>query len=84
VLLQQIAQRTGGRYFRATASGEEIEVIAGELSPVQSGERKGPFEVRRFERFEWFAGFAFLALVGDFLLSERTRDGRTSEVSPNG
>jgi Ca-activated chloride channel family protein len=82
-LLQRIAQRTGGRYFRASAGGDEIETIVGEIARSDVGEPKLPFEVHRVERFEWFAGIAFLALGGEFLLSERTRQERTSEVNPS-
>jgi Ca-activated chloride channel family protein len=83
-LLQRIAQRTGGRYFRASAAGDEIETIASEITRSDAEEQQLPFEVRRVERFEWFAGLAFLALGGEYLLSERTRRERGPEVDRDG
>jgi Ca-activated chloride channel family protein len=46
--LIQIAQESGGQYFRATPSGDESEQIAQALDALKHGDQK----VRQFNRFE--------------------------------
>jgi Ca-activated chloride channel family protein len=72
--LQQMAQATDGLYFRASAGGDEVSIIAERISALASGERQGQFETRGVERFAWFAGVAFVTLTAEFLLNDRKTD----------
>jgi Ca-activated chloride channel family protein len=75
--LQQIANETGGLYFRASASGAEIDAIADAIAALDTDELESQFETQGVERFEWFAGLALLALTAEYLLSDR--DEKRSE-----
>lgn len=58
-LLQEIAERTGGRYFKAT-DPEALARIFGEIDQLE----KTPLEVKRYIRYrEAFQPFAWLALL---------------------
>jgi Ca-activated chloride channel family protein len=71
--LRQIAGKTGGLYARATATGEEIEVVVERIGALQTGEREGQFETHGVERLAWFSGAAFLSLAVETVLSGRRR-----------
>ena len=71
--LQQIASRTDGLYFRASASGDEITVVTDTIAARDSGELEGQFETRGVERFEWFAGLTLLALTAELLIGDRIK-----------
>jgi Ca-activated chloride channel family protein len=71
--LQQIANETGGLYFRASASGDEIAAITNAIAALDTGQIESQFETHGVERFEWFAGLALLALTAEFLLGDRSR-----------
>jgi len=72
-ILQQIAAESGGIYARASATGDEISVIAGAINQLEGDAREGQFEVHGVERFEWFAGIALLLLLGEMAVNERRR-----------
>jgi len=74
ITLQRVALETGGLYFRASAGGGEIDAIASSIAALETGEREAQFETHGVERFEWFAGFAMLALMTETLMSDRRRD----------
>jgi Ca-activated chloride channel family protein len=76
ITLQRIAAEAGGLYFRASAGGEEIDGIVEAIAALETGEQEGQFEMQGVERFEWFAGAAFLALIVETLISDRVSDGR--------
>ena len=77
VTLQQIATRSGGLYFRASAGGEEVEAVVEAIDRMATGEgeTESQFETHGVERFGWFAGAALLALSVDTVLGERKRGG---------
>ncbi len=79
ITLQQIATTTDGLYFRASASGEEIDAIVDAIDRLATGERdeEGQFEIEGVERFTWFAGLSLLALGADTVLDERRRNVST-------
>ena len=63
VTLQQIAIETGGRYFRSTPSGREIDALVADLNAIEKSELEGRFETRRIERFQAFLLVGLIALV---------------------
>jgi Ca-activated chloride channel family protein len=69
--LRQIARTTGGEYFRATPGGQEMRGLADELNALVHGETQSKMLVQHIERFQIPAFLALLALVGEFLLSDR-------------
>jgi Ca-activated chloride channel family protein len=71
--LQQMANKTDGLYFRASAGGDEIAAITDAIAALDTGELEGQFETQGVERFEWFTGLALLALAAEFLIGERAR-----------
>ena len=56
--LQQIAQLTDGRYFRARADGQELDALIAELRQLQQETLQAQFKSRPIERFQIFLGFA--------------------------
>lgn len=69
--LQQIAAATNGRYYRASAGGQEIGALVGSLDALQKAELESRFEVLHVERFQWFLGAALLALIVIELIPDR-------------
>jgi Ca-activated chloride channel family protein len=69
--LREIAQTTGGEYYRATASGKEIVQIATSIEEMDKKELESKLMVRHMERFQIPAALALLALVGEFVLTDR-------------
>lgn len=66
-LLQQIANMTQGRYFRAT-SAESLEKIYGYIDELEKTEIETTVIKRYSEEFGLFAGLALLLLVLEILL----------------
>ncbi|MEZ4862530.1 MAG: VWA domain-containing protein [Caldilineaceae bacterium] len=73
VTLQQIALATHGRYFRAGASGAELDALAGELDRLQKAQLESRFTVQKIERYQIFLSVAILALLLAELIPERVR-----------
>ena len=72
--LREIAKTTGGEYYRATASGKEIVQIAAAIEEMDKKELESKLMVRHVERFQIPAALALLALVGEFMLTDRKGD----------
>lgn len=66
-LLQQIAEMTGGKYFRAL-SEQGLEDIYDEIDALEKTEIDVTVIKRYSERFYWFAGMALLLLCLEILL----------------
>lgn len=71
--LQEIAVKTGGKYYRATAGELELEKIFDDISKMERKELTGRFMARWEERFGLFLLAAFALLSVEFLLNERRR-----------
>ena len=69
--LQQIAEVGNGQYYRATASGSELEVLIGELNTLQTAKLASLLEVRGIERFQFFLLIGLAALVAAELIPDR-------------
>jgi Ca-activated chloride channel family protein len=74
VTLREIAKTTGGEYYRATAGGKEINQIATAIEGMDKKELESKLMVRHVERFQIPAALALLALVGEFMLTDRKGD----------
>jgi len=73
-ILNKIAQATGGRYFKATTYGAELEAIYNELSGLEKQEFKTRFKTVYHEDFQIFVLLALLLLMAEFITSERKRN----------
>lgn len=71
--LRAVAQAAGGQYFRASAGGSEIGVLADILEQIDGAELDSRFETQAVERFQLFIALALLALLAAELIPERRR-----------
>lgn len=71
--LQEIAVKTGGKYYRATAGELELDKIFDDISKMERKELTGKFLARWEERFGVFLAVALALLCVEFLLNERRR-----------
>jgi Ca-activated chloride channel family protein len=69
--LQQIAEVGNGQYYRATATGSELEALLGELNTLQTAEMASVVNVRRIERFQFFLLVGLAALIAAELIPDR-------------
>lgn len=76
VTLQQIALATDGQYYRASAAGNELSALAGELDAMKKATLESQFESREIERFQLFLALAVAAMIAAELIPERKRDTR--------
>ena len=81
--LQQISNIADGLYFRARPDGREVNLLADEISKLQTAEMESRFETRGIERFQWFLGAAILILVIIELIPDRVElKKRDTTVTP--
>ena len=66
--LKEVAERTGGKYFRAT-SGEKLEEIYREIGALEATEIKSEVHVDYSERFAFFLWPGLALLLGEMLLA---------------
>jgi Ca-activated chloride channel family protein len=69
--LQEIASETGGVYQRCSAGEDELKTIFAAISGLQKGELSTKRFTQYEHRYQPILLLAFLALVGEFLLSDR-------------
>lgn len=69
--LRQIAQVTGGEYFRATPSGIELEQVIKEIRTIEKKELEGRLLTQYEERYQWPLLIALALLMFEFMLPER-------------
>jgi Ca-activated chloride channel family protein len=73
--LAHIAAQTGGRYFRATTSENEIEALYNEISGLEKKELESRL-VRNFEdRFQYPLALALMCLLAECWITERKKPG---------
>ncbi len=70
-LLNQIAQITGGRYYRASSTDSEIDEIADILNGFDKKEFASKIYERLQERYQFFLLIAFLLLLIEFFFGEK-------------
>jgi Ca-activated chloride channel family protein len=73
ITLERIAQIGHGQYYRASASGSELDALASELNRLQKAELSTQFETRGIERFQSFLLVALAALMMIELIPDRLR-----------
>jgi Ca-activated chloride channel family protein len=69
--LAAVAQIGNGRYYRATASGQELDALLTEIDGLQEAQLRSRLEVRYIERFQIFLALALVALVIAELIPDR-------------
>jgi Ca-activated chloride channel family protein len=74
--LQEIAQTGGGRYYRATAGGSELDSLLAEIDDLQRAELQSRFETTHIERFQIFLALAATALILGELIADRKGERR--------
>jgi Ca-activated chloride channel family protein len=62
-MLLQITQETGGRYFRASVSGDEVDQIARELESLKQGDQKTQLFNRFENRYQWPLAAGLLCIL---------------------
>ncbi|MCK4546866.1 MAG: VWA domain-containing protein [Candidatus Eisenbacteria sp.] len=76
-VLQEIALVTGGKYYRATAGGVELDRIYDEISKLEKKEIKSRILTAYKDWFQIPLALAFLLLVLEFALADRKSVRRT-------
>ena len=76
-VLQRLALDTGGRYFRSTSSGLEIDELLDAVESLDAGELDAIVRVRYEERFAIPTLLALLALAAELCIG----DGRGKRIS---
>ncbi len=79
--LQQIAEAANGQYYRATASGSELDLLVNELNTLQTAELASVLDVRGIERFQSFLLVGLLALVAAELIPDRVVQGARRKLA---
>ena len=74
--LQEIARIGNGQYYRATASGSELDALVTELNRLQKGDIGTQLRTRQIERFQLPLAVAFAAVVIAFLIPDRLASRR--------
>jgi len=72
-LLKEICEITGGRYWRATALGTEVDEIGDFISRLEKGEIGSRSVAQRQERYQIPLAIAILLLLLDSIISIRWR-----------
>ncbi len=71
--LEEIANLTNGRYFRASADGREVDYIVGAINELQTSQLESRFETRGIERYQWFLLAAIIALMVSEVIPDRLK-----------
>lgn len=75
--LVEIAAQTGGRYFRATTSENEIESLYKDISGLEKKEMESRLFQNFEDQFQYPLGLAILFLASESWISERRKPGKT-------
>jgi Ca-activated chloride channel family protein len=74
--LQAIAQTGQGKYFKATAGGDELDDLLAEIDGLQQAQLQTRFETTFIERYQLFLALAVAALIAGELIPERRAEKR--------
>jgi len=75
--LAEIAVRTGGRYFRATTSENEIDALYKDISGLEKKELESKILQHYEDQFQYPLALAALFLIAESLIGERRKPGAT-------
>jgi Ca-activated chloride channel homolog len=75
--LAEIASQTGGRYFRATTSENEIQELYKDISGLEKKELESRLQQNFEDRFQYPLALAIIFLAAECWLSERRKPGAT-------
>jgi Ca-activated chloride channel family protein len=73
--LAEIAAQTGGRYFRATTSENEIDALAGDIAGLEKKELESRLFQNLEDRFQYPLALALFCLIAESWISERRKPG---------
>lgn len=73
-MLQQITSIGGGRYYRASADGRELDSLLAEIDTLQRAQLQSRTTVNYIERFQIFLALGLLALVISELIPDRVTE----------
>jgi Ca-activated chloride channel homolog len=75
--LAEITDQTGGRYFRATTSGNEIQELYKDISGLEKKELESKLQQNFEDRFQYPLALAIVFLAAECWLSEKRKPGAT-------
>ena len=75
--LSSLATATGGRYYKATPAGGELDDLAATVSKMEAGEAGTVLRTRWEDRFQVPLALALLALAAEAFVSDRRRRGKS-------
>jgi Ca-activated chloride channel family protein len=75
--LAEVATRTGGRYFRASASGSEIDTLYEDVSELEKKELESKLLQNFEDRFQYPLALAILFFMAQSAISEKRTSGAT-------
>jgi Ca-activated chloride channel family protein len=75
--LAEIASRTGGRYFRATTSENEIDSLYDDISKLEKKELESRLYQNYEDQFQYPLAVALLCLMGEAWIGERRKPGQS-------
>jgi Ca-activated chloride channel family protein len=70
-LLIQLAQDTGGQYFRATPTGNEVDQLANALESLEHGDQRTRLFNRFENRFQWPLALGLILLIMSLAVPEQ-------------
>lgn len=73
--LARVAEATGGRYYRATTSGSELDALYGDISQLEQKDLESRLFHNYEDQFQYPLALALLFLAMEAGLSERRRPG---------
>ena len=77
--LKAVAQAGNGKYYRASADGNELEKLLTEINTLQKAQLQNRIETRHIERYQIFLALGLVA----FVISELIPDRLVERISPS-
>jgi Ca-activated chloride channel family protein len=75
--LAEVATRTGGGYFRATTSENEMDSLYDDISKLEKKELESRLYQNFEDQFQYPLALALLCLMGEAWISERRKPGQS-------
>lgn len=73
VTLQEMALKTGGKYYQATTGEMELDKIYNEISGMEKKELQGNLIIQYEERYQFFLLLSLILLLAEFFISDRRK-----------